>query len=349
MRSAAAAIRSARLVLAQSRRSTHQGRVIGAPVVGAGKVADQDTSLKESISKEHALSKKLTLTDSSLHKSVPYSDGLLLSVGEERKLGFNLHLKYVSVSLRSLQWNASQIQNTFARGYASSNKKTSSPSRKQEWKTSSKSRKQEQKTSSQSKKQELKMSDEDEDEDDNEAEGSLEDDADYDKISDDDDHDVLDEQRISDIDDASDNEEEKEEKGSEGMQYQVPKKKFEIHSPKPKVVNEGPILNEKITARTLRLVDEDNRGHRIVLRDEALFLAKKKQMDLVLVDAKRDPPVCKIFSYMREKYKKEQAVKEKKKTKLVKWSENGWGLAHSTVLVKDGIKQETLFVELMKL
>ncbi|MCO5570661.1 hypothetical protein L7F22_024388 [Adiantum nelumboides] len=319
MRTAAAAIRSARLVLAHSRRSTHQGRVVGAPVVGAGKVAAQDTSLKESIPKEHVLSKKLTLTDSSLHKSAPYSDGLLLSVGEERKLGFILHLKYVPVSLRSFQWKASQIQITFARGYASSNRKTSSPSRKQEWKTSSKSRKQEQKTSPQSKKQELKVSDEDED--DNEAEGSLEDDADYEvldeqKISDDDDHDVLDEQRISDSDDASDNEEEKEEEGSEGMQYQVPKKKFEIHSPRPKVVNEGPILNEKITARTLRLVDEDNRGHRIVLRDEALFLAKKKQMDLVLVDAKRDPPVCKIFSYMRERYKKEQAVKEKKKTKV---------------------------------
>ncbi|KAI5063887.1 hypothetical protein GOP47_0020557 [Adiantum capillus-veneris] len=234
--------------------------------------------------------KKLTPTDSSLHNEGPKPDEVVLSAGEPRISGFISYLRYVSASQRSLLWRSPGIRTTFTRGYGSTNKKKSSQSRN------------------------LKASDEDEDEDDNTDEDRLEGGADYEvldeqRISDDDDYEVLDEQHIEEDDELLDDDE-------EGQEYQVPaKKKFEIQQPKPKVVDEGPMLNDKITARTLRLVDEDGKGHRIVSRGEALFLAKKKEMDLVLVDGKPDPPVCKIFDFHRERYKREQALKEKKKSK----------------------------------
>lgn len=255
--------------------------------VGAAQQAAQDIPIKESVTKQDTLCRKLKPTGSGFHKALSKSDAFLLSAGEPRNSRFIVRPRHVFASQINLLWRSPW---TKARGYASVNK---------------------------SRKQELRVSDEDEEEVNDEDQLKNYEVLDEQRISDDDDDDyeVLDEQRISDGND-DDYEDEEEEEDEEGTQVQVPaKKKWETQAPKAKVVDEGPILNEKITARNVRLVADDGTGHRVVSRDEALYLAKKKQMDLVQVDARANPPVCKIFNFQREQYKREQIQKERKKQK----------------------------------
>ncbi|CAN6688156.1 unnamed protein product [Malus baccata var. baccata] len=54
--------------------------------------------------------------------------------------------------------------------------------------------------------------------------------------------------------------------------------------------------------------------HFIVSRREALERARKLDLDLVEVEARADPPICKIMDFHKEKYKKE--LREKKKLKI---------------------------------
>ncbi|KAL6850047.1 hypothetical protein ACP4OV_020674 [Aristida adscensionis] len=77
--------------------------------------------------------------------------------------------------------------------------------------------------------------------------------------------------------------------------------------------DDGPRLNNAITASFVRLVTDE--GHNVVPRHEALQLAARMEMDLVEVDRKSDPPVCKIMDFHKEKYKKEVKEKERLKTK----------------------------------
>lgn len=72
-------------------------------------------------------------------------------------------------------------------------------------------------------------------------------------------------------------------------------------------------INNAITSPFVRLVSDD--GHNVVPRHEALQIAARKDMDLVEVDRKANPPVCKIMDFHKEKYKKETKEKERLKTK----------------------------------
>ncbi|CDY31393.1 BnaA07g03280D [Brassica napus] len=79
------------------------------------------------------------------------------------------------------------------------------------------------------------------------------------------------------------------------------------------VESDGPRLNDKITAETVRLVSEE--GHCIVSLKEALRRAKELKHDLIEVQRDANPPVCKIADYAHEKYKKAQVGKERAKAK----------------------------------
>ncbi|CAN6330035.1 unnamed protein product [Urochloa humidicola] len=72
-------------------------------------------------------------------------------------------------------------------------------------------------------------------------------------------------------------------------------------------------INNAITAPFVRLVTDD--GHTVVPRHEALQRASRMDMDLVEVDRKSKPPVCKVMDFHKEKYKKETKAKEQLKTK----------------------------------
>ena len=73
-----------------------------------------------------------------------------------------------------------------------------------------------------------------------------------------------------------------------------------------------PQINERIRFPKIRLIDTDGAQLGIVTPQEALKMAEEKELDLVLLSDKADPPVCRIMDY--GKFKFEQ---EKKKCKLI--------------------------------
>ncbi len=70
------------------------------------------------------------------------------------------------------------------------------------------------------------------------------------------------------------------------------------------------MINERIRVPQVRVVDQDNNQIGIMPTREAVDLARDKGLDLVLVAAQAQPPVCRIISYGKWKY--EQSKKESK-------------------------------------
>lgn len=74
-------------------------------------------------------------------------------------------------------------------------------------------------------------------------------------------------------------------------------------------------MNERIRARTIRLVDEDRQVVGVLQLNEALAQARREGLDLVLI-APGDPPVCRIldadrFRFERKKTEREQARRQR--------------------------------------
>ena len=72
-------------------------------------------------------------------------------------------------------------------------------------------------------------------------------------------------------------------------------------------------INEKIRAREVNLIDENGQKLGVMSLNEALNIAREKNLDLALVSPNAVPPVCKIMNY--GKYKFEQAKREKEAKK----------------------------------
>jgi len=63
----------------------------------------------------------------------------------------------------------------------------------------------------------------------------------------------------------------------------------------------------------MRVISADGEQLGIMSRDEALGLAEQKNLDLVCIAPKADPPVCKILDYGKYKYDQQKKEKEAKK------------------------------------
>ena len=69
-------------------------------------------------------------------------------------------------------------------------------------------------------------------------------------------------------------------------------------------------INEKIRAKELRLIGQDGEQIGVKSKREALEMAERVDLDLVVVAPNAKPPVARIMDY--GKYKFEQQKKEKK-------------------------------------
>ncbi len=75
-------------------------------------------------------------------------------------------------------------------------------------------------------------------------------------------------------------------------------------------------INERIRARTVRLISSGGEQLGIVDFREALRIAKDEGLDLVEVAPNSDPPVCRIMDFGKFKYQTSKRVQEaRKKTK----------------------------------
>jgi translation initiation factor IF-3 len=72
-------------------------------------------------------------------------------------------------------------------------------------------------------------------------------------------------------------------------------------------------VNQRIRAKTVRLIQADGEQAGIVPIEEALEVAKKAALDLVEVAPNADPPVCRIMDYGKFKYQASKKGQETKK------------------------------------
>jgi len=79
--------------------------------------------------------------------------------------------------------------------------------------------------------------------------------------------------------------------------------------------------NERIRAKEIRLIGEEGEQIGIVPTSEGLKLAKEKNLDLVEVAPRAEPPVCRIMDFSKYKYdqeKKERLARKKQRMIRIK-------------------------------
>lgn len=71
-------------------------------------------------------------------------------------------------------------------------------------------------------------------------------------------------------------------------------------------------VNERIKSEQVRVVGVDGEILGVLPLEQAIALAQEKEMDLVEVSPKAEPPVCRILDYGQFKYQKEKEAKKRK-------------------------------------
>ena len=72
-----------------------------------------------------------------------------------------------------------------------------------------------------------------------------------------------------------------------------------------------------IRVREVRLIDDEGNQLGIVPTQEALRMAKDKDLDLVEVSPNANPPVCKILDFGKYRFEQEKKLRESKKNQKV--------------------------------
>lgn len=87
------------------------------------------------------------------------------------------------------------------------------------------------------------------------------------------------------------------------------------------VINKEHLINEEIRVKELRVISQDGEQLGIMPTKQALEMAEMRQLDLVLIAPKAEPPVARIMDYGKfvyEQQKKEKEAKKKQKVITVK-------------------------------
>ena len=80
--------------------------------------------------------------------------------------------------------------------------------------------------------------------------------------------------------------------------------------------NDGPRINEEITARTCRLIDADGSQLGLFGVNDAMKRAREHGLDLVEIAPNAEPPVCKILDYCKFKYEQARKAKAARKNQV---------------------------------
>lgn len=71
-------------------------------------------------------------------------------------------------------------------------------------------------------------------------------------------------------------------------------------------------INEKITATEVRVIDAEGKNIGVFPTSEAIEMARSREMDLVEINPKIEPPVAQILEYGHFKYQKEKEMRKQK-------------------------------------
>jgi translation initiation factor IF-3 len=104
------------------------------------------------------------------------------------------------------------------------------------------------------------------------------------------------------------------------------------------------LINNQIRASKVRVIDESGKNLGIFPLEEALKIAKERNLDLIQITDKADPPVCKISDYGKFLYqmKKRERGKRKEKGGEVKGIRLGFNISEHDMETKANQAKEFL-------
>jgi translation initiation factor IF-3 len=104
------------------------------------------------------------------------------------------------------------------------------------------------------------------------------------------------------------------------------------------------LINNQIRTSKVRVIDEDGKNLGIFSLEEALKIAKERNLDLIQITDKTDPPVCKISDYGKFIYqmKKRERGKRKEKGGEVKGIRLGFNISEHDMETKANQAKEFL-------
>ena len=73
-------------------------------------------------------------------------------------------------------------------------------------------------------------------------------------------------------------------------------------------------VNDRITAREVRLIGPEGENMGVVKRQKALQIAQDAELDLVEVSPNADPPVCRVMDYGKFLYERTKKEREARKS-----------------------------------
>ncbi|MBE2281598.1 MAG: translation initiation factor IF-3 [Ignavibacteriaceae bacterium] len=76
-------------------------------------------------------------------------------------------------------------------------------------------------------------------------------------------------------------------------------------------------VNEEINVSRVRVIDENGEQLGILHVNEAIRLARQRELDLVEIAPKAEPPVCKIINFGKFKYEKQKREKTQRKNQQI--------------------------------
>ncbi len=76
-------------------------------------------------------------------------------------------------------------------------------------------------------------------------------------------------------------------------------------------------INNNIKSKIVRITGENIENNKIVNIKEALYIAKKLNMDLVEINSKTNPPICKILNYGKFIYRRKKNIKKNKNKNII--------------------------------
>jgi len=77
------------------------------------------------------------------------------------------------------------------------------------------------------------------------------------------------------------------------------------------------LINDEIRAKEVLLIGADGQQFGVKSTREALFIATKEGLDLVMVAPLATPPVCKLLDYSKYRYEQQRKAREAKKNQHI--------------------------------
>ena len=103
-----------------------------------------------------------------------------------------------------------------------------------------------------------------------------------------------------------------------------------------------PFINNQIRAARVRLIDETEKQVGVVSLGEAIQMARERNLDLIQVTERIEPPVCKIMEYGKYLYALQKRERGVKKSSEIKGIRLGFNISPHDLEIKANLAEKFL-------